>query len=289
MRFRFEMAVALVVAALANPVLSTPALADVDSEHLFGFTEGTDIGTPFLPEGELETIGAFGRSTGSYGVQTLTASLKYPLSEHFRVAPSLTLARFKIDGMPDIPDIDQIRFDRATLEFRWRPFPRETSLFGLTFVAAPFFGFVDEESGAPGDSWGTGLLVAADRAVIADRLFVALNLGYDFERVRDYATGQIEDGSALKLSAAVTGRIAEWLYLGGEARYVRVFDSLAFGNLLGQAVLVGPTFYLPIGHGASLSGGWNFQAWGQTTGMPAGLDLAFFERNTFKLRLAIDL
>ena len=81
----------------------------------------------------------------------------------------MTVARFDIADVPDIQDTNQVRFDRVAMEFRWRPFPRETSLFGLAFVAAPFVGFVDEETGAAGDSWGAGLLVAADRALVADR------------------------------------------------------------------------------------------------------------------------
>ena len=80
------------------------AAADVNSEHLFGFTEGTDLGTPFVAEAELEAIGAFGRSEGSYGAQFLTASLKYPLSEHFRVAPGIGFARFNVSGVPDFED-----------------------------------------------------------------------------------------------------------------------------------------------------------------------------------------
>lgn len=266
-----------------------PARADVDSEHLFGFTEGTDIGTPFLPEGEVEMVGHFGRAIGNYSATSLTASLKYPLSEHFRVAPSITFTRFDISGVPDFEDRNAIGLERLALEFRWRPFARETSLFGLTFVATPFVGFIDEVTGAPGDSWGGIFIAAVDQALIPDRLFAALNLTYDFGRARDYATGLIVDGSELGFTAAATARMTERLFLGGEARYLRAFDGVAFGELVGQAVYVGPTFYLTLGKGASLSGAWNIQAWGQTTGLAPGLDLTVFERQMFKLRLAIDL
>jgi hypothetical protein len=45
----------------------TPARAsDVDSEHLFGFTEGADIGEAGEREAETETIGRFGRAEGTY-------------------------------------------------------------------------------------------------------------------------------------------------------------------------------------------------------------------------------
>jgi hypothetical protein len=276
------LAVLLMAAAL-------PARADVDSEHLFGFTEGTDIGTPFLPEGELETIGRFGRNGGNYSALSATASLKYPLTDWFRVAPSITFTRFDISGVTDFEDRNVIALERLALEFRWRPFDREKSLFGLTFVATPFVGFIDDVTGAPGDAWGGTFIVVADQAVIADRLYLAVNLSCDFDRVRDYATGLMADGSELGLNVAAAARLFDGIYLGGEARYLRAFDGLGFGNLVGQAVYLGPTFYIALGQGASLSGAWNIQAWGQTTGLDPGLDLAFFERQMFKIRLSIDL
>lgn len=280
-----------IAAALALPLLATalPASADVDSEHLFGFTEGTDIGTPFQPEAEVELLGRLGRATGNYSATSVTATLKYPLSESFRVAPAVTFTRFDVSGVPDFEDRNVIGVERLALEFRWRPFDRETSLFGLTFVATPFVGFIDELTGAAGDSWGGTFIVAADRALIPNRLFAALNLFYDFGRARDYATGLIVDGSEMGMAAAATTRVADGVYLGGEVRYLRAFDSMAFGNLVGQAVFVGPTFYAALGRGASLSGAWNIQAWGQTTGLDPGLDLTVFERHAFKIRLAIDL
>lgn len=282
----FRALIALLTAATA--LLPPPARADVDTEHMFGFTEGTDIGAAGQPEGEVETIGRYGGSAGSYGALSATASLKYPLTDSFRLAPGITF-HFDISGVPDFDDRNEVSLDRLALEFRWRPFDRETSLFGLTFVATPFVGFVDDVTGAPGDAWGTMLIAAVDRALIADRLFAALNLAYDFERVRDFATGLMVDGSVLKLSVAATTRIDHWLYLGGEARYLRAHDGLAFGNLVGQAAYVGPTFYMTPGPGISLSGAWNIQAWGQATGLAPGLDLTFFDRQMFKLRLAVDL
>ena len=280
---------AMVLLAAAAALLAPPARADVDTEHMFGFTEGTDIGTPHQAEAELETIGAFGRAAGTYNTQWLTASLKYPLSEQFRIAPAITFARFDISGVPDFDDRNQVALNRLWLEFRYHPFNRETSLFGLTFVAAPFVGFVDDVTGAPADAWGGVLLAAVDRALIPERLYAALNLVYDFERVRDYGTGLMTDSSTLGMSAAGSTRLEPWLYVGAEARYLRAFDGLAFGNLVGQAVYVGPVFYMTLGKGASLSGAWNIQAWGQTTGVAPGLDLTFFDSQRFKLRLAIEL
>ncbi|MCA0246585.1 MAG: hypothetical protein LCH93_08195 [Proteobacteria bacterium] len=267
----------------------SPARAEVDTEHMFGFSEGTDIGTPFLPELESELVGRFGSADGSYSAMALSLSLKYPLSSWFRVAPTVTVSRFDISGMSDIEDRGSIGLEQLGIEFRLRPFDRENHLFGLTFVAMPFVGFVDPTTGAPGDSWGTFFLIAADREIVPGILFAALNLSYGFGEVRNYSTGLYLDGSELAFSAAATARLWEGIYLGGEVRYRRGFDALAFGNLTGQAVFLGPTFYATLGKGVSLSGAWNIQAWGQTTGLDPALDVALFQRQMFKLRLAIDL
>ena len=50
----------LVVATLATSQLARASV--VDSEHLFGFTEGADIGKVGEREAETETIGHFGKS-----------------------------------------------------------------------------------------------------------------------------------------------------------------------------------------------------------------------------------
>ena len=92
-------------------------------------------------------------------------------------------------------------------------------------------------------------------------------MSYDFGRARDYASGLIVDGSEFGLNAAATARLFDWLYIGGEVRYLRAYDGLAFGNLVGQAVYLGPTFYLALGRGRLALGAWNIQTWGQTTGL----------------------
>lgn len=83
------------------------------------------------------------------------------------------------------------------------------------------------------------IAAAADREIVPGILFAALNLSYGFGEVRNYSTGLYLDGSELAFSAAATARLWEDVYLGGEVRYRRGFDALAFGNLTGQAVFLG--------------------------------------------------
>jgi hypothetical protein len=50
-----------------GPFVSSVALGEeIDSEHLFGFTQGTDIGAKGDKEVELEGFGAFGKGRGAH-------------------------------------------------------------------------------------------------------------------------------------------------------------------------------------------------------------------------------
>ena len=279
----------LAAAGLVFLALFGSAAAEVDTEHMFGFTEGSDIGAPRQLEAEIEEIGHFGREGGTYSSFATNMNLKYPLTETFRIAGGLTVSRFDSYDVTGVDNINAFVFDRITAEFRWRPLDRETAPLGLTFMAAPFYGFIDDVSGQPASAFGATLLAIADRELIHERLFGAVNLLWQFQRARPYATQTIEDASALGFSTSFSTRIADWLYLGGEARYLRAFDGMALNTLAGQAVYVGPNFYLPFAKGMSLSGGWNIQAWGQSTGAASALDLTNFESQLFKVRFAIDL
>lgn len=265
------------------------ARAEVDSEHMFGFTEGSDIGAVRQLEAEIEEVGRWGREGGTYSAFSSILNLKYPITDYFRIAGGVTVTRFDSFGVSGIDNINAFELDRLTLEFRWRPFDRETAPVGLTFVAAPFYGFVDDVWGAQASAFGATLIAIADRALIRDKLYGALNLVWQFQRAQPYATQIIEDASLLGFAASFSTRNADWLYVGGEARYLRAFDGMALNTLAGQALYVGPNFYLPVAKGMSLSGAWNIQAWGQGTGAASSIDLTNFESQLLKVRFAIDL
>ena len=279
----FILALVLVAAAF------TPALADVDTEHMFGFSEGTDIGEPGQPEGELETVGRTGKVSGSYTALTTTANLKYPLSNQFRIAPGISFASYNIANVDGFSDTSTFVFDHAQLEFRWHPLARETHPFGLTFVATPYYGPVDPATGAGADSYGIQFIAAMDRALIDDRLFAAFNFVYGLNRTTTWATGETVDSSALGVSVAASFRVLPWLFVGAEVRYLQGYNGLALASLTDQAIYLGPTFYMTLGKGVSLSGAFEPQAWGNATGSIDPLNLTTFDRQQFKLRLAVDL
>src|SRR5262249_54794287 len=96
----------VVASALAMPFSVTgfaqPAAAasEIDSEHIFGITEGSDIGEKGEKEAESETLGRFTKRGGFYAATSTALALRYTLSDNFRVAPTLVLGSHNISGVP---------------------------------------------------------------------------------------------------------------------------------------------------------------------------------------------
>src|SRR5262245_60772097 len=56
---------------------------EIDTEHLFGFTIGSDIGDKGETEAESETTARTGKGTGSYSAFAQEFELKHTLTESF--------------------------------------------------------------------------------------------------------------------------------------------------------------------------------------------------------------
>ena len=267
-------------------IASAPARAsDIDSEHLFGFTEGADIGKAGEREAETETIGRFGKSGGSYVAVTLNDSVKSLPSDNLRLSANAALAYFGISGVPGLPDTQVATLQGVSFEARYLLMDRHRGPFGLTFIAEPRFGRVDATSGETASSYGGMLTLAVDRELIEDRLFGAVNLLYDSTATR--LPGNWVDDSRIGVSAALSAQVTSALFLGGEIRYLRTFDGLGLNSLSGQAVFAGPTFYVRLAKGMALSGAWNMQVIGRARGN-GSLDLTHFERQQAKLRFNVN-
>src|SRR5215813_8285660 len=94
-----------IIAAGVIAVLGTSsaeAKDRVDSEHLFGFTEGSDIGSKGEREFKNESTLRAGKAAGSFAASTSEAELKYALTDSFRISAAATLAYFDVNGVPGL-------------------------------------------------------------------------------------------------------------------------------------------------------------------------------------------
>ena len=93
------MRIALAIAGLL--VMSGVATAEnLETTHLFGFTLGTDVNNVGEVEGELETIGRFGKSDGAYKVLSPTLGLKFIPFQNFSIEPGVGVDYYKISSVP---------------------------------------------------------------------------------------------------------------------------------------------------------------------------------------------
>src|SRR5690348_942258 len=150
----------------------------IETEHMFGFTQGSDIGRSGESEIEITTTGRFGRDGNAYNVLSTTAEYKYPLSGAFRVSGMATISHYGISAVDGLDGRNEVVVDNLALELDFRFLDRHKAPFGLTLIAVPFFGFVDGSTGAPADQYGSDFVLAADRELVPDSLFVAINVAY---------------------------------------------------------------------------------------------------------------
>jgi hypothetical protein len=274
--------------ALLLALGGTPAgAADFDTEHLFGFTEGSDIGAMGERELELEFAGRGTKRRGTYRALSQATALKLTLTDDFRIAPAVAFDRYHIRGVPGLPDRDSVTLSEVAFEMKYRVLDRESAPVGLTLGATPLWGRVDTASGEPQNSYGVSLRALVDGELVADRLFAALNLDYALANSRSGGARAWEKSSDLAVATAVTARASGAVFLGVETRYERAHEHLSVGRLDGWALFLGPTLYARLGRDAFLSLAWNAQVAGRASGRNLRLDLDHFERNQVMVRFGV--
>jgi hypothetical protein len=263
--------------------------SDVDSEHIFGLTSGTDIGDPGEIEGEIESVGRFGKGAGRYAATSTAAVLKYTMIENFRIAPSFSIARHDIAGAPGFDDRNQWAFDSAGLEFKYRLLDRKRGPFGLVIGVDPHWSPIDSATGARADQYSVNMSIALDKEIVPNRLYGAFNLLYGPQWTRQQTANEWERSSTMGLSSALTAQWWPGFLLGAGMRYLRTYDGVRLNAFRGEALFAGPHFFVKLSERWNVSGAWNVQVVGHAAGGGELLDLLNFERHQVQLRLGAAL
>jgi hypothetical protein len=272
---------------VACAVALTPACAcaeeGFDTEHIFGFMIGSDVGTFGEREFQSQTTGRFGKGSGTYRALQQEVEIEVVPLPNFRIEVGGAATLHDITGVPDLGDRRQLNFQGASLDLRYRLLDRETAPFGFTVAAESHGDRIDETSGAKGRMYGTDFTLAFDRELVPNLAIAAFNLTFQPEWSRFDVSG-LSDGSST-IGAAFAGmvRLRPDLLLGGELRYFRQYEGIGLGAFAGQALFVGPTAYLQISDRSRLTLSWSMQAWGRPAGSGASLDLVNFERHQARL------
>ena len=285
-RYRVAIVVAALMAPLSCAIAGEAAKEGeerVDTEFIFGFTAGADVGELGERELEHQTQTLWAKRDGSY--TALTDQLRYETSplQDFRFEIGAPIAYYNMSGVTGLDDRNQAAFNGVSTEFRYRLFDRDHAPFGLTLSAEPHWARTDEITGERVENYGGELSVALDKELIPNRVFAAFNAVYDPEVSRTPGLWVRESG--LSFSAAITTQISPGIFVGGEARYMRKYDGVDLDTLSGQAFFAGPSAFWRISKRFAVSGAWSVQVAGRSTDVPAALDLVKFTRQQALLRV----
>jgi hypothetical protein len=142
------MLAALMLPSLAQAqVLGSSAPGTIDTEHIFGFAEGADIGAQGDRELEITATGLAGKLGQYAGVLNETA-FRYVVTDGFRASIGALTDYHAISGVPDLADLHSLNvFSGVSSEFRWQFLNRFSSPLDLTLSFEPQWQHIDIISG----------------------------------------------------------------------------------------------------------------------------------------------
>ena len=261
---------------------------EIDTEHLFGFTIGTDVGSVGEREFQSQTTGRFSKAGGGYRAINQELELELVPANNFRIEFGSSFASYDIYAVSGLQDRRQLDWQGVSLDLRYRFLDRETAPFGLTFALESRADRFDDITAAPARKYGTELTMALDRELIPNRVVAAFNVFYEPEWTHFPGTGAAEQESTAGGAVAVMAQVRNGFLIGGEVRYSRKYDGVGLERLAGQALFAGPTAYVQLSDRSRITLAWSAQAWGRGAGSTGALDLVNFERHQARLIFGVN-
>jgi hypothetical protein len=260
----------------------------IETEHLFGFTIGSDVGEVGERELEGTVTGRFAKRTGTYDAAASTLSAEFVPIPNLRTEFTGAVVAYNIAGVSGLADQRYATFGGLSADIRYRLVDRATAPFGFAIGAEPFWGRANDMTGEPGSQYGVDFVAAADWEVVPDRVVAAFNLLYQPETTRSKVSYTWSQESTAGFAIAVMAQIRPGIFVGGEARYLRQYDGLGLDTLAGQGFFVGPTIYVKLSEKAWITAAWSAQVAGQATTSMGTLDLVNFERRQARLLFGVN-
>jgi hypothetical protein len=262
--------------------------APIETEHLFGFTIGSDVGEAGERELEGTVTGRFAKRTGTYDAAATTTSVEFVPIKNLRTEFTGAVVAYDVTGVNGLADQRYAAFGGLSADIRYRILDRATAPFGFAVGAEPHWSRADEATGQPVNQYGVDFVAAADWEIIPERIVAAFNLLYQPETMRSKATGTWSQESLAGVAIGVMAQVRSGIFVGGEARYLRKYDGLGLDTLAGQGVFIGPTIYFRISERAWVAAAWSVQVAGNATASVGSLDLVNFERRQARLLFGVN-
>jgi hypothetical protein len=231
-----------------------------EDKHLFGFTEGTDVGEAGGKEAEFTTTSGFGKKgRGVYQAVQQEAAFEGAATDRFGYEIGLYGSWLNIANVPGLDNHGQVNFAGFSLMPKYIFLRRGIDApFGFAISLEPEFERIDNISGERGKNYSMETRVYFDAELIPKKLLVATNIIY-LPEVSNEADGGTSRSALFGVTGALSYRITPETFVGGEVEYYQAYQSLGFSNSVGSAVYAGPTLHLQMGPKAFLSLAWSAQ------------------------------
>ena len=274
---------------LALAMIPTGARGEtIETEHLFGFTIGSDVGEVGERELEGTVTGRFAKRTGTYDAGASTLSAEFVPIPNLRTEFTGAVVAYDIAGVSGLADQRYATFGGLSADIRYRLVDRATAPFGLAVGAEPFWGRANDMTGEPASQYGVDFVAAADWELVPDRVVAAFNLLYQPQTTRSKVSYTWSQESTAGFATGLMVQIRPGILVGGEARYLRQYDGLGLDVLAGQGFFVGPTIYVKLSEKAWITAAWSAQVAGRATASIGALDLVNFERRQARLLFGVN-
>src|ERR1700741_1304389 len=119
----------------------------IDTEHLFGFMIGTDVGNVGEREFQSQTTGRFAKDGGRYRAVGQEVELEFVPVQNLRIEVGSAFAGHDIRAVPDLDDRRQLAWQGVSVDVRYRFLDRDSAPFGLTFAVEGQASRIDDVSG----------------------------------------------------------------------------------------------------------------------------------------------
>ena len=273
--------ISLPAAAHAQDGEARTALATdgFDTEHIFGFAEGSDIGPQGSWEIESFTVGSFGAASGNFNIGNDT-SARSTLTDELRLSVGTLTDYYHLRGVPGIPDHGAAEFGGITAEARWNILNWRTSPFGMSLSIDPEWHRADAASARQDGNYGVTTALLIDKEVIPETFFAALNLIHSASFLPFDGKWEHDDAFSVIVSGAYA--ITPDLVVGAEIIHENLAQN---GGLNAHALFVGPQLFLRLNKDLTASMAWAVQI---PDAAARQLDVVNFERHQLGLRFAYD-
>jgi len=270
---------------------------DVDTEHLFGFTEGADAGEKGEQEAVVDTVTRFSKrrdGPGSSTYRVLDTRLAYQFNPIDKL--SIEFSAFgtfrRQRNIVDLDDKSYGTFDGVSMEVKYQFLKgsKEQPL-GLALEVRPRFTRVLPVEGNGADVFDIESILQLDVQVVPDKLWYGSNISFEPAAGRQRGGGPGYRSSTFLWSNALVARIGENTYLGPEVRYLRGYEGTFLNQLESEALTVGPALHHRFTEKIWLSVAYAGQVWGRDTDpILAGraLGLNQFERHNVRVKFGME-